>query len=54
VVHELADEGEKPGKTRYTNRVIEKILHYSEETPIEKFVIYYCISAPECLVVVSG
>lgn len=35
VVHELADEGEKPGKARYANRIVERILHYSEDQPID-------------------
>jgi len=35
VVRELAAEGEKPGKSRYANRIVERILHYSEEEPIE-------------------
>lgn len=35
VVHELADAGEKPGKARYANRIVEKILHYSEKEPVD-------------------
>lgn len=35
VVHELADAGEKPGKARYANRIVERILHYSESEPID-------------------
>ncbi len=35
VVRELAAQGEKPGKARYANRVVERILQYSEDQPIE-------------------
>ncbi len=35
VVRELAETGEKPGKARYANRIVEKILHYSETQPID-------------------
>ena len=35
VVRELAEAGEKPGKARYANHIVEKILHYSETQPIE-------------------
>lgn len=35
VVHELADAGERPGKARYANRIVERILHYSEAEPME-------------------
>jgi uncharacterized protein (DUF2336 family) len=35
VVRELAAQGEKPGKARYANRVVERILQYSETQPIE-------------------
>ena len=35
VVHELDNEGERPGTNRYPNRIVERILKYSEDTPIE-------------------
>lgn len=35
VVHELAEAGEKPGKSRYANRIVERILHYSEDEPVD-------------------
>jgi uncharacterized protein (DUF2336 family) len=35
VVHELRDEGEKPGTSQFANRIVERILHYSEEQPVE-------------------
>jgi uncharacterized protein (DUF2336 family) len=35
VVHELRDEGEKPGSAQFANRIVERILHYSEEDPVE-------------------
>jgi uncharacterized protein (DUF2336 family) len=35
VVRELAAAGERPGKARYASRVVEKILSYSEEQPID-------------------
>jgi len=35
VVRELDGEGEKPGSKRYPNRVVERLLHYVEETPVE-------------------
>ena len=35
VIRGLAEEGERPGKARYANAVIERILKYSEDTPIE-------------------
>jgi len=35
VVRELDTEGEKPGSARYANRVVERILQYSEDSPIE-------------------
>lgn len=35
IVHELDNEGEKPGSSRYANRIVERILHYSEDTPVE-------------------
>ena len=34
-VRELAANGEKPGKSRYANRLVERILHYSETQPID-------------------
>jgi len=35
VVRELAEAGEKPGKARYANRIVERILSYSEAQPID-------------------
>lgn len=35
VVRELAAEGQVRGKSRYANAVVERILRYSEEEPIE-------------------
>lgn len=35
VVRELDAEKEKRGTARFANRVVERILHYSEETPME-------------------
>ena len=35
VVRELAMQGEKPGKARYANRIVERILQYSEDDPID-------------------
>jgi len=35
VVHELDEAGEKPGSARYPNRIVEQILQYAEETPVE-------------------
>ena len=35
VVHKLDDEGQKPGSSRYTNRLIEDILQQSEQTPVD-------------------
>lgn len=35
VVRELDVEGEKPGSHRYANRIVERILQYSEDSPIE-------------------
>jgi uncharacterized protein (DUF2336 family) len=35
VVRELDAAGETPSSARYANRVIERILRYSEETPVE-------------------
>jgi uncharacterized protein (DUF2336 family) len=35
VVHELRDEGETVGSAQFANRIVERILHYSEEDPVE-------------------
>ncbi len=35
VMRELDGEGEKPGSPRYANRVVERLLQYAEESPIE-------------------
>jgi hypothetical protein len=35
VMRELDNEGEKPGSSRYANRVVERILQYAEEKPID-------------------
>lgn len=35
VVRELEETGEKPGKARYANHLVEKILHYSETQAID-------------------
>jgi len=35
VVRELADVGERPGKARYANNVVERLLQYSEEYPVD-------------------
>jgi uncharacterized protein (DUF2336 family) len=35
IVRELDVEGEKKGGARYANRIVERILHYSENAPIE-------------------
>lgn len=35
IVHELADEGEKTGSSRYSNRIVERILQYSEDRNME-------------------
>lgn len=35
IVHDLSDEGEKPGTSRYANRVVERILQYSEDKNME-------------------
>lgn len=35
IVHELANEGEKTGSSRYANRIVERILQYSEDKNME-------------------
>jgi uncharacterized protein (DUF2336 family) len=35
IVRELDNEGEHAGSPRYSNRIVERILQYSEETPVE-------------------
>jgi len=35
IVHELSDEGEKTGSSRYANRIVERILQYSEDKNME-------------------
>jgi uncharacterized protein (DUF2336 family) len=35
IVHELSDEGEKSGSSRYANRIVERILQYSEDKNME-------------------
>lgn len=35
IVRELDAEGETAGSSRYANRIVERILQYSEETPVE-------------------
>ena len=35
VMRELDAEGEKPDSRRYANRVVERLLQYAEETPVE-------------------
>lgn len=35
VVRELAEIGERPGKSRYTNNVVERLLEYSDSEPVE-------------------
>lgn len=35
IVRELDTEGEKKGGARYANRIVERILHYSEDTQME-------------------
>jgi uncharacterized protein (DUF2336 family) len=35
IVRELDNEGEHAGSSRYSNRIVERILQYSEETPVE-------------------
>lgn len=35
IVRELDSEGEKKGGARYANRIVERILQYSEDTPME-------------------
>ncbi len=35
VMRELDGEGEKPGSPRYANRVVERILQYAEENPVD-------------------
>ncbi len=35
VMRELDAEGEKPGSPRYANRVVERLLQYAEENPVE-------------------
>lgn len=35
VVRELATEGVRPGKARFANNVVERLLHYSEDAPVE-------------------
>lgn len=35
IVRELDVEGEKPGSSRYANRIVERILQYSEENNME-------------------
>lgn len=35
IIRELDNEGEKTGTANYSNHVVERILRYSEETPVE-------------------
>ncbi|MDX1975989.1 MAG: DUF2336 domain-containing protein [Rickettsiales bacterium] len=35
IVREVDKEGERPGTSHYANRVVEQILQYSEEEPVE-------------------
>ncbi len=35
VVRDLADKGERPGKARYANNVVEELLHASDDNPVE-------------------
>lgn len=35
VAHELDAAGEKPGKARYANSIVERLLQYAEDAPIE-------------------
>jgi len=35
VMRELDGEGEKPGSSRYANRVVERLLQNAEETPVD-------------------
>lgn len=35
VVHEMDDAPEKPGTSRYANSVVERLLQYAEEAPVE-------------------
>ncbi|MEZ5690151.1 MAG: DUF2336 domain-containing protein [Rickettsiales bacterium] len=35
IVRELDVEGEKSGTSRYSNRIVERILQYSENTPVD-------------------
>jgi uncharacterized protein (DUF2336 family) len=35
IVHDLADEGEKSGSSRYANSIVERILQYSEDKNME-------------------
>ncbi len=35
IVRELDIEGERVGSSRYANRIVERILQYSEESPVE-------------------
>ncbi len=35
IVRELDNEGEKKGGSRYANRIVERILHHAEDTPME-------------------
>lgn len=35
VVRELHEEGEDPASAQFANRIVERILHYAEEDPVE-------------------
>jgi uncharacterized protein (DUF2336 family) len=35
IVHSLSEEGEKPGTPRFANRIVERILQYSEDKQME-------------------